>query len=95
MEIKVFESPIELQNFLIQKEEDLRTPSALSVWYWRAKLFYDPNVCGCKKKNLTEASIQEGYRNIVTHPEHEKIISRRIVGGNFTLKMNGEIIGTI
>lgn len=95
MEIKIFETPQEFIQHLDTKQAMLKTPNGLSSWYWRAKLFYDPNVCGCKKKNISEETIMSGYKSIHLMPENEKIIARSIVGGNFTLKMNGEILGTI
>jgi len=95
MENKVFETQQEFIQYLSSKEGMMKTPSGISSWYWRAKLFYDPNICGCKKKNLNEATIIEGYKTIPMLPEGEKIIARSIVGSNFTLKLNGEVIGTI
>jgi len=95
METKVFESPQELVQYLVDKEPMMKTPSGLGSWYWRAKLFYDPNVCGCKKKNMSEQSITESYKIIANYPETEKIVARSIIGGNFTLKLNGDVIGTI
>lgn len=95
METKVFESPIAFLQFLSNKEAQLRTPCILGSWYWRAKLFYDPNVCGCKKKNTNQTAIEDAYRNLVIMQENEKNIAREIVGSSFTLQLNGDTIGTV
>lgn len=95
MEIKSFESPKEFVQYLNDKQEMLKTPSGIGSWYWRAKMFYDPNVCGCKKKNMSDQIIEQGYRSLLLLPENEKMVARSIVGGNFTLKINGEFIGTV
>jgi hypothetical protein len=95
METNTFDSPQSLVGYLRSHEEKMRTPSAIGSWYWRAKLWFDPNVCGCKKKNMSLQQIEEGYRNILNWPENEKNTARNIVGGTFTLIMNGVTLGTV
>jgi hypothetical protein len=95
METNTFDSPQALINYLVPHEEKMRTPSALGSWYWRAKLWFDPNVCGCKKKNMSLQQIEDGYRNMVNWPEGEKSVARNIAGCSFTIIMNGVTLGTI
>jgi len=95
METKTFDSPQSLIQHLSVAEDKLKTPSALGSWYWRAKMFYDPNVCGCKKKNMSQGSIEDAYRNILMLPPPEKETARNIVGGSFTLTLNGVTLGTV
>ena len=95
METNTFDSPQGLLQHLLTKEDQLKTPSAIGTWYWRSKLWFDPNICGCKKKNMSLQQVEDGYRGMVYWPEGEKSIARNIVGGSFTLIMNGVTLGTI
>lgn len=95
METNNIESPQALIQHLSSKEEQMRTPSAIGSWYWRAKLWFDPNVCGCKKKNMSLQQIEDGYKNMVNWPETEKAVARNIAGGSLTLMMNGVTVGTV
>ncbi len=73
----------------------MKVPSMLGSWYWRAKMFYDPNICGCKKKNMSQNTIEDSYRNLIMLPPNEKDVARNIVGSSFTIVLNGATIGTI
>jgi len=95
METKTFDSPQSLIQHLSVAEDKLKTPSALGSWYWRAKMFYDPNICGCKKKNMSQNTIEDSYRNLIMLPPNEKDVARNIVGSSFTIVLNGATIGTI
>ena len=95
MENNTFESPQALVQFLLPKEGTMNLDTPFCKGYWRAKFWYNPQVCSCKKKNLSEEIIQNEYRQILNYSETEKVIARNFVGGSFTLILNGELLGTV
>lgn len=101
METKTVDGPQALVQLILPNEEKLKSyggavkPSVINFWYWRAKVFYDPNVCGCKKKNMNAQIIEQSYTNLLNLPEEEKQVVRELCGGNITLILNGVTLGTI
>ena len=97
METKTVDSPQALVQLLLPNESQMQQyhPSNIVSWYFRAKVFYDPNTCSCKKKGMNQQTIEQGYSALVNLPEHEKIALRNLAGGNVTLVLNGVTLGTV
>jgi len=95
----VFESPIELLKHLYAGEDSrtgiCRAPSALFGWYSRAKRVYDSSLCGSCKGKVTREQVEQEYRQILNYTPDEQKKAVLAVGGNFALKMNGEVLGKV
>lgn len=71
----------------------LADKSLIQTWYLHAKVFYDANVCSCGK--VRRALIEQKYKDIVNYAPKEKEFALRAVGGAFTLKLNGVVLGKV
>jgi hypothetical protein len=60
-----FESPVDLVKHLYAGENTptgiCRAPSALFVWYSRAKRVYDTSLCSTCKQNIKEEDVENEY----------------------------------
>jgi len=94
-----FESPVALLTHLYAGEDSpdgiCRAPSALFGWYSRAKRVYDPILCKSCKQKISREEVEQQYREIINYNSTEKTNAVLAVGGAFTLKMNGEILGKV
>ena len=64
-------------------------------WYNRAKNWYDPNVCSCRKKGITEETITQEYKSLVNMSIEEKEKIKRWSNIKFFLYHNGELLGNL
>jgi len=94
-----FESPVDLVKHLYAGENTLtgicRAPSTLFVWYSRAKRVYDTSLCSTCKQNIKEEDVENEYIGIVQYPDAEKRNAVLAVGGVFTLKLRGTVLGKV
>ena len=58
-------SPKYLAVLLYRKEADMKTLRSkhIGVWYWNAKLWYDESICKCRKKGMSQDTINNEYKN--------------------------------
>jgi hypothetical protein len=61
-------------------------------WVAQARVWYDPNVCGCKKKGMSDDVILNQYKAFKTLSEEEKSKAYRIIGVPVELRHEGEVI---
>ena len=95
----IFETPSDLVKHLYAGE-DTRTgicgrPSALFGWYTVAKKYYDQTLCKSCRPKLTEQQMEAMYGDIVKYSEDEQRNAALAVGGSFTLKLRGEVLGKV
>lgn len=64
-------------------------------WISQARLWYDPNICSCRKKGLTEEIIINRYKELSNLTQAEKNKAYRILGSPVVLKFGGETIITL
>jgi hypothetical protein len=62
------------------------------VWMKKARLWYDTNTCGCKKKGLSEDFVLNEYKNFSTLSQEEKDKAYRILGCRVELYYEGNLI---
>lgn len=62
------------------------------VWMKKAKLWYDPNTCGCKKKGLSDDFVVNEYKNFSVLSKEEKDKAYRILGCRAELYHEGNLI---
>ena len=94
-----FDSPVDLLKHLYAGEDTptgiCGRPSTLFMWYTKAKKFYDTTLCKSCKSKLTKEQIEEMYRDILQYSEQEKKNAVAAVGGNFILKLDGQVLGRV
>jgi len=94
-----FDSPVHLVKHLYAGENTptgiCGRPSSLFGWYTKAKKFYDTTLCKSCKSKLTKEQIEEMYTDILRYSEDERKNAVLAVGGNFTLKLDGKILGKV
>ena len=94
-----FESPVDLVKHLYAGENTptgiCRAPSTLFGWYSRAKRVYDNSLCATCKQNIKEEDVENEYAQIVQYPDIEKRNAVLAVGGVFTLKLRGTVLGKV
>ena len=94
-----FESPVDLVKHLYAGENTptgiCRAPSALFVWYSRAKRVYDTSLCSTCKQNIKEEDVEKEYIGIIQYSDAEKRNAVLAVGGVFTLKLRGTVLGKV
>jgi len=97
----IFESPLELVKHLFSTENIndgiFSKPSAICGWYIKAKKIYDPSACDCTEKATKEEieQVESMYKTILTYSDEEKRNALFVIGGDFTLKLNGQILGKV
>jgi uncharacterized protein YqkB len=64
-------------------------------WINQAKLWYDPNVCGCKKKGLNENIVIQHFKNLKSLNSVEKQKAYKIIGESVKLRYQDEVILTL
>jgi hypothetical protein len=67
----------------------------LFSWYTKAKNWYDPNVCSCRKKRISEENITEEYKSLVNMSIEEKEKIKKWSNVKFLLYHNGEALGNL
>lgn len=94
-----FESPVDLLRHLYAGEDSpdgiCRAPSALFGWYSRSKRVYDSSLCGSCKPKFTREDMEREYREILNYSPEEKRNAVLAVGGVFTLKADGQVLGKV
>lgn len=94
-----FESPVELLKHLYAGEDTptgiCGRPSSLFGWYTRAKGFYDQTLCKSCRPKFTNEQMEAMYADIVNYPEDERQNAACAVGGSFTLKLRGQVLGKV
>ena len=99
MDEYVFESPVDLLKHLYAGEDTptgiCGRPSALFGWYTKAKRFYDQTLCESCRPKFTHAQMEAMYGDIVKYSEDEQRNAALAVGGSFTLKLRGEVVGKV
>ena len=96
-DIKIINSPkdfVQTINSLLNNEKVLEQ-GVLVRWYMKAKNWYDPNVCSCRKKGLNESLIADGYKLLTTMELSEKEKIQRWSDTKFALYLNGEFVGNL
>lgn len=61
-------------------------------WVAQARVWYDPNICGCKKKGMSDEIIVNQYKALKNLSEEEKNKAYRIIGIPVELHYEGEVI---
>ena len=90
----IFETPAEFCAHIHKNATTvLSDKSLIQTWYLHGKVFYDPNVCSCGKVSRT--IVEQKYKDIVYYAPKEKEFALRAVGGAFTLKFNGVVLGKV
>ena len=67
----------------------------LVSWSRQATVWYNTNICKCKKKGMSEDIIIQGYKKIISYSDIERINALRVIGGSATFIWNEELLGTI
>lgn len=95
----IFDNPIDLVKHLYAGENTptgiCGRPSALFGWYTRAKHFYDSSLCASCKSKLTKQEIEKMYKDILDYSSEEKKNAIDAIGGTFTLKLDGQVLGEV
>lgn len=96
----IVNSPQELVQYLINRHgngtDDLKNnQGAFTQWYIRTRIWFDPNVCKCKKKNLSDEIVLNEYKALPQMSAEDKEKAYRIIGSSATLNYNGESLGNI
>ena len=95
----IFESPAELVTHLYRGEDTptgiCSKPSTLFGWYTKAKRFYDQSLCKECRPKYTDAEMETMYADIVKYTKKEQQNAALAVGGSFTLKLRGEVLGKV
>jgi hypothetical protein len=94
-----FESPTDLVKHLYAGEDTptgiCGRPSALFGWYTIAKRFYDESLCKSCRPKYTDQQMESMYAEILKYPSQEKQNALLAVGGDFTLKLRGDVLGRV
>lgn len=91
-------SPKYLAVLLYRKEADMKTLRSkhIGVWYWKAKLWYDESICKCRKKGLSQDTINNEYKNLINMSESDKQEVVNLLGGKaLILYLNEHLVGRI
>jgi hypothetical protein len=64
-------------------------------WVVKGMLWYNSNICKCKKKGMTEEQIIDGFKEIVKYSTEEQQKAVIIIGGSAAFIWNEELLGTI
>jgi hypothetical protein len=98
-EIKVLKTPTEVLQHIDQRLAEDRfahiqvksseNKGTFSTWVSKARLWYDPNTCGCKKSGLSEEVIKNQFLAFSELNDNEKVNAYRILGSPVELR-NGE-----
>ena len=96
----VVNTPQELVQYLINRHgngtDDLKNnQGAFTQWYIRTRIWFDPNVCKCKKKNMSDEIILDEYKALPQMSAEDKEKAYRVIGSSATLNYNGELLGNI
>lgn len=97
-EDKVINSPkefIEAILSIVATSGKILEQGVLSRWFTKAKNWYDPNICSCRKKGLTEGTIVQEYKSLVVMHPVEKQKIQRWCDTRFVLHLNGEFVGNL
>ena len=94
-----FENPPQLVAHLYAGEDTptgiCGRPSALFGWYTKAKRFYDQSLCKACRPKFTDAEMEAMYADILKYTGEEQQNAAIAVGGSFTLKLHGEVLGRV
>ena len=88
----------DLVLLLYRKEADMKTLRSkhIGVWYWKAKLWYDVDICKCRKKGLSQDTINNEYKNLINMSESDKQEVVNLLGGKaLILYLNEHLVGRI
>jgi len=88
----------DLVLLLYRKEADMKTLKSkhIGVWYWKAKLWYDESICKCRKKGLSQDTVDNEYKNLINMSESDKQEVVNLLGGKaLILYLNEHFVGRI
>lgn len=96
---KVFNNPKELSDYLNTKYGKThptieQNKGVFSIWYMTNQMWFDETICKCRKKGMSEASINKLYemlKNLNNVPQ-EKEKARKILDTDAILMYNGEVL---
>ena len=96
----VTNTPLELMQYVLTKYGNdtsvMKTNSGEFVkWFIRTRIWFDTNICTCKKKNMSLVMIENEYKALVNMSTEEKEKAYRIVGDSVVLNFNGELLGRL
>jgi hypothetical protein len=96
----IVNTPTELVQYLINKHgngtDDLKNNQGdFTKWYIRTRVWYDPNVCKCKKKDMSDEIMLNEYRALAQMSTEDKEKAYRIIGSSATVNYNGEFVVSI
>lgn len=96
----VVNTPQELVQYLVNRHgngtDDLKNnQGTFTQWYIRTRIWYDPNVCKCKKKNMSDEIALTEYKALPQMSAEDKEKAYRIIGSSATINDNGVFIGNI
>ena len=96
----IVNNPTELVQYVIAKTSSDTEKLKINIgdfvkWFIRSRVWYDPNVCACKKKSLNEEMIVNEYKALVTMNAEEKEKAYRVIGDSVVLNFNGELLGRL
>lgn len=96
----VVKTPQELLQYLINRHgngtDDLKNNQGLfTQWYIRSRIWFDPNVCNCKKKGMSNEIMINEYKALSQLNSEEKEKAYRILGSSATVNYNEELIVNI
>ena len=96
----VTNTPLELMQYVLTKYGNdstvMRANSGEFVkWFIRTRIWFDTNICTCKKKNMSVSMIENEYKALVNMTTEEKEKAYRIVGDSVVLNFNGELLGRL
>jgi len=96
----IVQTPLELVQYLIAKYGNetavLKENAGDFVrWFIRSRVWYDTNMCTCKKKGMSEEILLNEYKALVNMTTEEKEKAYRIVGESVVLNFNGELLGRL
>jgi hypothetical protein len=104
-EIKIISTPIEIIQHIDQRlasdrfaHIQIRSSENKGVferWVAQIRVWYDPNICGCKKKGLSEDTVVNQYKQFANLSAEEKAKAYRIMGCEVEFKYGDEFITKI
>jgi len=92
------DSPKHLAVLLFRIEQDMKILRLkhIGIWYWKTKLWYNESICKCRKKGMSQDTINNEYKDLINMSESDKQEVVNLLGGKaLILYLNEHLVGRI